>query len=183
MRQILDRISRHELTRNLLDAVKNGDRGVHAMGLAGSLKSILAAVLYQQTGRTLLLVAEDPDEIDALHADLVSLLSPDHLLLFREEKHTAATTRETLDAEVIALTDGLKILGGNPIRIVLTDATTLAEGVPPPEAINASVTTLRRGKALPFDEFAKDLMMPSARRNPLQWSEHPRYFQCASCCY
>ena len=158
MRQVLDKISRHQLTRDTLARVKEGER-VTVSGLAGSLKSIVAAILYQQTGKTLLVVAEDAEEIEAIYADLVSLLGSDYLLLFREEKHSAATTRETLDAEVIALTDGLKILGAHPIRIVLTDTNTLTEPVPPLEAINASVTTIRRGASLAFENFAKDLAL------------------------
>ena len=158
MRQILDKVSRYGLTKESVAKVKEGGRAT-VLGLAGSLKSIVAAILYQQTGNTLLVVAEDADEIEAIHADLLSLLGPDYLLLFREEKHSAATTRETLDAEVIALTDGLKILGANPMRIVLTDTNTLAEPVPPLEAINASVTTIKRGNTLAFENFAKDLAL------------------------
>jgi len=157
-RHILDTITRHTLVSELLSRLRNHSE-VAISGLAGSLRSLLTAVLYQQTGEPLLILHEDRAEIDSIHADLVSLLGSDHVLLFREEHHTGATTRETLDAEIISLTDVLKVLSESQHRILLTDLETLTEYVPTPQEIEASLTDLRRGTAINFENFAKDLAL------------------------
>ncbi|MCB0712979.1 MAG: transcription-repair coupling factor [Ignavibacteriae bacterium] len=158
MRHILDTITRSAPLRELLEELRKG-KNVAVTGLAGSLRSLVAAVLYQRTGEPLLILHEDREEIDSIYADLVALLGSDHILLFREEHHTGATTRETLDAEVISLTDVLKVLSDNPVRIILADLETLAERVPTSVDIGASVTEFRRGAALDFEKFARSLAL------------------------
>ncbi len=158
MQYLLDTFARNQLTREVLDRLRN-EGSVNVSGLAGSLRSLLAALLYQRTGEPLLLVFEDRAEVDATYADLTTILGSDHILLYREEHHTAATTRETLDAEVISLTDVLKMLSDNPHRIILADLETLVEPVPSLIDIGASITDLKRGAILPFNDFAKDLAL------------------------
>lgn len=158
MQYLLDTFARNQLTREVLDRLRN-EGSVNVSGLAGSLRSLLAALLYQRTGEPLLLVFEDRAEVDAVYADLTTILGSDHILLYREEHHSAATTRETLDAEVISLTDVLKMLSDNPHRIILADLETLVEPVPSLIDIGASITDLKRGAILPFNDFAKDLAL------------------------
>lgn len=158
MQHLLDTFVQSPLTRDVLSRLRE-DAVVNVSGLAGSLRSLMAAILYQRSGEPLLFVFEDRAEVDAVFADLATILGSEHLLLYREEHHTAATSRETLDAEVISLTDVLKMLSDNPHRIILADLETLSERVPSLMDIGASITDLRRGNQLKFEEFAKDLAL------------------------
>lgn len=158
MRHLLDKISSSAETQALLARLRE-QSVVRVAGLAGSLRSLLAAITYQRTGEPLLMVFEDRAEVDAAYADLITLLGSEHVLLYREDHHTGATTRETLDAEVISLTDILKMLSDNPHRIILADVETLVEGVPTAGDIGSSIAELRLGDVKPFNDFAKGLAL------------------------
>jgi transcription-repair coupling factor (superfamily II helicase) len=166
MRRILDKVGSSSLYLSILDAVKSRDE-VHVKGLAGSLRSLIVALLYQRTAEPYVMVFEDRAEADAAYADLVTLLGAEHALLYQEEHHTSATVRDTLDAEVISLTDALKALSDDPDRVVITDVETLAAHVPPPRNIVQNVIKIRHGERLEFDELYRRLALGGFERKDL----------------
>ncbi|MEO5930563.1 MAG: hypothetical protein ABIR47_11570, partial [Candidatus Kapaibacterium sp.] len=97
MRRILDKLSTSPLMAALLDSVKNR-RETNVTALAGSLRSLVTALIHQRTGEPVLMVFEEKEEADSVFADLVTLIGSDHALLYQEEHHTAATIRDSLDA-------------------------------------------------------------------------------------
>ena len=129
MRQILDRISTSNTFASLLDALKQR-REIPVRSIAGSLRSTIIALLYQRTAEPFLMIFEDRADADAVYADLVTLIGSEHTLLYQEEHHTAATLRDTLDAELVSLSDALKVLSDDPLRIIVTDIETLSAPVP-----------------------------------------------------
>ncbi|MBX7216276.1 MAG: hypothetical protein K1X90_04840, partial [Candidatus Kapabacteria bacterium] len=152
MRRILDSIGSGQAFSQVLQGVK--DRPVvHLRGLAGSLRSLVPALLYQRTSRPLLMIFEDRADADATFADLATLLGPDHTLLYQESHHTTATISDTLDAEVISLTDALKSLADRPDRVVVTDVETLAAHVPTARNITGHILPLSVGDTVGFEEF------------------------------
>src|SRR5688500_5406322 len=107
MRQILDRVSTSKTFSELVEALRER-REIRVRALAGSLRSMMIALLYQRTAEPFLMVFEDRADADAVYADLVTLIGSEHTLLYQEEHHTAATVRDTLDAELVSLSDALK---------------------------------------------------------------------------
>lgn len=132
--------------------------------LAGSLRAALVAILHQRTGEPFLMVFEDRSDADSAYADLVTLIGSDHVLLYQEEHHTNATVRDTLDAEVISLTESLKLLSDTPNRVVVTDVETLGERVPQSGKIAGSVLELRRGERVGFEDLARRLALGGFER-------------------
>jgi len=163
MRRILDKLSTSKLFAALLESTREG-RQTRVTGLAGSLRSAMAALLHQRTGEPLLLIFEDRGDADAAYADLVTLIGSDHALLYQEEHHSSATLRDTLDAEVISLTDTLKSIADNPDRVIVTDVETLAEHVPAAAKIAGSVIELKRGDRVGFEDLARRLALGGFER-------------------
>lgn len=126
-------------------------------GLAGSLASIVCATVHQRTGDPLLVIIEDRADAADTFADLLTLLGPDNVLLYQEDHHTRAALRQSLDAEVVSLTETLKRVSDNPGRIIIADVESLMEFVPPPNDIATSLVELRRGQHLDFAEFTRSL--------------------------
>ena len=152
MRRILDSIGSGQAFSQTLQGVKERSV-VHLRGLAGSLRSLVPALLYQRTSRPLLMVFEDRADADSTYADLATLLGPDHALLYQESHHTTATISDTLDAEVVSLTDALKSLADRPDRVVVTDVETLAAHVPTARNITGHILPLKVGDRVGFEEF------------------------------
>ncbi len=166
MRRILDKVGSSSLFTSLLDAVKTRPV-VHVKGLAGSLRSLMVALLYQRTAEPFVMVFEDRADADAAYADLVTLIGSEHTLLYQEEHHTAATLRDTLDAEVISLTDVLKSLSDDPHRVVVTDVETLSAAVPPPRNIVQNVIHLARGERIGFEDLYRRLALGGFERKDI----------------
>jgi transcription-repair coupling factor (superfamily II helicase) len=166
MRLILDKIGTSPFFAALLDRLRNA-REIRIKAMAGSLRALLVALLHQRTGEPLLIVFEDRADADEAYADLVTILGDEHTLLYQEEHHTAATLRDTVDAEVISLTDALKSLADNPDRVIVTDVETLGEHVPPPRSISGSVVELRRGERVGFEDLARRLALGGFERKDL----------------
>src|SRR5437588_12353527 len=103
MRLLLDKLTRSPLIAGLLDE-RNASREIHVRSLAGSLRSLVPSLLYQRTAEPFLIVFEDRADADEAYADLVTVLGDEHTLLYQEEHHTAATLRDSIDAEVISWT-------------------------------------------------------------------------------
>src|SRR3569832_937039 len=107
MRRILDKLSTSSLLASLIDSTR-ANQETRISSLAGSLRAIIAALLHQRTGEPILMIFEDKGDADSAYTDLVTLIGTEHALLYQEEHHTAATLRDTLDAEVSSLSDALK---------------------------------------------------------------------------
>src|SRR5687768_8077710 len=163
MRQILDRISTSKTFAALLDALRER-REVNVRSVAGSLRSTLAALIYQRTAEPILLIFEDRADADAVYADLVTLIGSEHTLLYQEEHHTAATVRDTLDAELVSLSDTLKTLSDDPLRIIVTDIETLAAPVPSAKNIAQNIVELRVGEGVGLEELARRLALGGFER-------------------
>ena len=158
MRLILDRTGTSPLMASLLDAVRSRQE-VAVRGLAGSLRSLLTALLFQRLGDPVLMVFEDRADADAAHADLVTLLGSENALLYQEEHHTIATVRDTIDSELASLSDVLKTLNDNPTRAVVTDVETLCAGVPSAARIGQSIIELKRGERIGFEELVRTIAL------------------------
>lgn len=163
MRQILDRISTSATFASLLAALRE-QKETRVRSLAGSLRSTLVALLYQRTAEPFLLVFEDRSDADAVYADLVTLIGTEHTLLYQEEHHTAATVRDTLDAELVSLSDALKTLSDDPLRIIVTDVETLAAPVPSAGNIAKSIVELRVGEHVVLEDLARKLALGGFER-------------------
>jgi len=166
MRRILDKIGSSQLLNALLTNLRN-DRRAYVTSLAGSLRSLTAALIYQRTGEPLLMVFEDRADADAAFADLMAILGSDHVVLYQEEHHTAATISDTLDAEVISLTDALKSIGDNPNRVIVTDVETLGERVPTAGNISGNVIEIRRGEQMGFEGLTVKLALGGFERSDI----------------
>ncbi|MBC8145361.1 MAG: DEAD/DEAH box helicase, partial [bacterium] len=163
MRQILDRISTSATFTSLLAALR-AQQETRVRSLAGSLRSTLVALLYQRTAEPFLLVFEDRADADAVYADLVTLIGNDHTLLYQEEHHTAATVRDTLDAELVSLSDALKTLSDDPLRIIVTDIETLSAPVPSAGNIAKAIVELRVGERVGLEDLARKLALGGFER-------------------
>lgn len=166
MRRILDKIGSSQLVNALLTNLKE-DRRAYVTSLAGSLRSLTAALIYQRTGEPMLMVFEDRADADAAFADLMMILGNDHVLLYQEEHHTAATISDTLDAEVISLTDALKSLSDDPNRVIVTDVETLGERVPTAGNISGNVIEIRRGERMGFEGLTMKLALGGFERSDI----------------
>ncbi len=166
MRRILDKLSTSPLMSSLLEATRTG-RETRVTGLAGSLRSAAVALLYQRSGEPFVMIFEDRADADSAFADLVTLIGSDHVLLYQGDHHTAATLRDTLDAEVISLTEALKSLADNPNRVIVTDVESLGERVPQQQNITSSVIELRRGERIGFEDLAKHLALGGFDRSDI----------------
>jgi len=163
MQRLLDRLSTSTLLAEIIDSARRGPE-LRLSGLAGSLRSLVAATLHQRSGEPVLMIFEDRADADSAYADLLTLIGPDNSLLYQEEHHSRATLREAVDAEVVSLTESLKMIGDNPNRVIVTDVETLAESVPPPPRIAQSLVDLRRGATLSFEEFSRSLTLGGFER-------------------
>ncbi len=163
MRRILDKLSTSPIVTSLLAAIREQPE-VRVTGMAGSLRSMVVGLIHQRTSIPVLLVFEDRGDAAQAYADLVTLFGGEYVLLYQEEHHTAATLRDTLDAEVISLTDTLKSLADNRDRIVVTDVETLGEHVPPPGTIAGNVVELRLGERVGFEDLARKLALGGFER-------------------
>lgn len=159
MLRILDRLATSPLLVSVVDALSGETPTTHLSGLAGSLLSLVGGVVHQRMGVPLLMLFEDRADADSAYSDLVTLIGSDNVLLYQEDHHSAATVRDSLDAEVISLTDTLKALSDNPMRVVITDVETLVEHVPTSAQVSGSVIELKRGETLEFTEFTKNLAL------------------------
>ncbi|HVK39834.1 MAG TPA: transcription-repair coupling factor [Candidatus Kapabacteria bacterium] len=163
MRQILDRISTSNTFASLLDALKQR-REIPVRSIAGSLRSTIIALLYQRTAEPFLMIFEDRADADAVYADLVTLIGSEHTLLYQEEHHTAATLRDTLDAELVSLSDALKVLSDDPLRIIVTDIETLSAPVPSARNIAQNIMELRVGERVGLEDLARRLALGGFER-------------------
>jgi len=163
MRRILDKLGASPLLASLLEVLRS-EREIRVTHLAGSLRTVIVALLYQRTSEPLLMVFEDRTDADSAYADLVTLIGSEHTLLYQEEHHTTATLRDTLDAEVISLTESLKALADSPNRVIVTDVETLGERVPQRGRIADSVMELRRGEKVGFEDLARRLALGGFER-------------------
>ncbi|MBS1912403.1 MAG: transcription-repair coupling factor [Bacteroidetes bacterium] len=163
MRRILDRISTSPLLSKVLESLRANPE-THITGLAGSLRSVIPALIHQRTGEPVLMVFEDRVDAGSAYADLVTLIGSDHVLLYQEEHHTSATLRDTLDAEVISLTDALKGIADNGDRVVVTDVESLAEHVPAQSVITGSLIELRVGERASFEDLVRRVALGGFER-------------------
>ncbi len=166
MRQILDRIGSSTLFASVLEAVRARPE-VRMRGMAGSLRSVIAALVYQRTGEPLVLVFEDRADADEAHADLVTLLGEQHALLYQEEHHSVATVRDTIDAELASLSDVLKMLGDNAVRIVVTDVETIGARVPSSTDIGTNLVSLQTGERVEFEGLTRRLALGGFERRDI----------------
>ncbi len=166
MRQILDILSRSALLKAVLDSLRDGEIA-RVKSMAGSLRSVISGIVHQRTGEPVLMIFEEKGEADTAYSDLVTVFGSENVILYQEEHHTGATVRETLDAEVISLTEALKRLNDNPNRIIVTDVETVVEQVPQMTDIGGSVIDLRRGQRVVFEDFAKQLALGGFERSDL----------------
>ncbi len=163
MRRILDKVGSSPLFASILDSVRT-NRHTHLRAAAGSLRSVIVSLLYQRTGDPLVMAFEDRADADAAYADLITLLGSEHVLLYQEEHHTAATVSDTLDAEVISLTDTLKSISDDPHRVIVTDVETLAERVPTAANISRNILELQTGDRAGFEDLGRKLALGGFER-------------------
>lgn len=163
MLRLLDRLSTSPPFSDIIESARNASR-TYVTGLAGSLGSLLAAAIHQRSGDPLLMLLEDRADADAAYGDLITILGPDNVLLYQEDHHSRASVREARDADVVSLTEALKILSENPVRVIVSDVESIAEFVPPPKEIAGSLVDIRRGSEMEFETFTRSFALGGFER-------------------
>lgn len=166
MKRILDQISNSKELNTLIEEIKVS-RSIKIKGLAGSLKSLYPSLVHQRTGEPVLIIIEDPIEANDLYTDICSLIGGENTTLYHEEHHTQVAIRESVEAELVSLTDALKVISSQPNRVIITDIESLIAKVPPPFEMNSSSLNLKQGDNVNMLELAHRLALGGFEKNEI----------------
>lgn len=123
----------------------------------GSLKSVVAALVWKHSPAHVLVVAPDDDTAEAIRADLETLIGTDSVLWYAESDKKLALDAEQLNTQLVGVTGALTELVAMKQACIVAPAHALIFPVPEPKALSQNLLEVRRGEALKFDEFVTTL--------------------------
>lgn len=127
---------------------------IRIAGVAGSLRSLLVALLAETSGRQILFVAREEETVERLRDDLHLIVGETLVRVFaglQSETREEPARANAADVEV------LRALLEQRARIVLTHATALAKMIPAPAALERKVVSLATGSETNFTTLLKTL--------------------------
>jgi transcription-repair coupling factor (superfamily II helicase) len=117
-----------------------------ATGLAGSLAPVVFSLLYEATGRQMLIVLGDTESAEQFRDDMVLLQGKERVSYFTGAgKHLPGEGgREVHDIQT------LRALQSDPAQVVVTYAGALLASLPSPRLVAEDSVTMRRGEDVDF---------------------------------
>lgn len=129
---------------------------VRVSGLAGSLGSIVPALLCEQNRRQILMITSDEEAAKRRRDDLQLLMGQQHVSLFSYFPHPSAP----LDAQSTSSMEDIETLRGlldNAVRIVVTHIRSSTAAVPAPSSIRRQFIRLETGMEYGLTQLQAEL--------------------------
>jgi transcription-repair coupling factor (superfamily II helicase) len=124
-------------------------------GISGSLMAFVAAFVYEQRPRQILLVVPDKDRAEQIRDDCALLAREDQVRLYAHApSHQAALLDLTAP---IAQVETLRSLSNSDAVIAVTSAEALAGRIPSPQDFRKRTLQLDAGKEYPFEALLQTL--------------------------
>jgi transcription-repair coupling factor (superfamily II helicase) len=153
---ISERLRHSQSLSAVIEDLAGGKVPARVGGLAGSMRAMLAALLYREVSRTVVVVC--PDESEGLRDDLESILGADHVLYlpdweilpyddFSPHEEIVGTRLCTLSA----------LLGGRA-AVVVVPARSFLRRVIPPDDLRDAIIALSAGQSIGPDSLMSHLV-------------------------
>ena len=137
--------------RALEDRLTRGDTlagPIRVSGAAGSLLPLVAAILHEQTGAPILLVARDRESAERIRDDL-SVALPASAVTYYSGEHSRGQDPASDAADV----EALRAAATGAADLLLTHPHALALPVPSPDTVRASALSIESGSAFTMGDL------------------------------
>ena len=147
----------------LADAMREGGR-LSLSGLPGSLPPVVAAYVFEQLKKPILIVCETLEDAEEFADDLTGLLSGEGPCLLPGNPHYG---RAPTPVELSERAEVLLALRHREKAVIVTEASALLDALPSPDALSQNLFTLERDELLPRDELLEFLSRGGYTREAL----------------
>lgn len=137
-----------------ISGVNAGDKA-HVRSLGGSLLAFAAALLYEKSGRQIVLIVPESDRAEKLRDDCSLLLGPQNVRLYARGADTRATLLDMTSP--LSQVETLRSLSRSENVLVITSAEGLAQQVLPPGNFRQRSLEISVGMEQPFEALLKKL--------------------------
>lgn len=159
---LLHKTESSEALERLLVILKSGARTATVKHAGGSVKSLLAALLWRSElaeNHHLLVLCADKEQALNVQHDLEMLINTESVLLYAESEDKLTFNAEQLDAQFVNLTGTLNVITQRARVLIVATAPALCVSVPAPKEMKGTTLKLRRGDRHPFTEFVDVLAL------------------------
>ena len=163
-RRIIDLALETGPVREVVDQVVDGNARLWVSGLLGSSKTLLAAALAREVGRTWVVVAPTSSDAEHVHDDLVTFLGPDRVQLYGEWETLPYERRSPLASITETRLTTLSRLARGEELIVVTTPKAVMQTTLPRSVLRSVTRTVRKGDEIDLDDLIRSLVDLGYRR-------------------
>ena len=124
---------------------------VVAEHLAGSLLAFIAAGIYEETKKPLLIIGSDEDRAEQLRDDCAVLLGGSGVQLFGTRPMHYAQAIDM--SATIGQVETLKALSSSTAKVVIASSVSILEKIPSPAQFRTTVIEIENGKEYDFQQL------------------------------